>query len=131
MAAAGLANDLPAIPDWYSAFSFAFCTNLACFCIDDGPSTIGMILHVIFDQPLAFLASIGLTRGARNFPRLPVLKFNDELPFGNDGDLSHAHRLYVGSTQNTISCMEKVLSDLLPGSDSWMLLQANQLLHLS
>src|SRR5271165_5224266 len=131
MTAAGLANDLPAIPDWYSAFSFAFCTNLTCFCIDDGPPTIGMILHVIFDQPLAFLASIGLTRGARNFPRLPVLKFNDELPFSNDGDLSHAHRLYVGSTQNTISCMEKVWSDPLPGSDSWRLLQANQLLHLS
>src|SRR5271165_2461311 len=131
MAAACLANDLPAISDWYSAFSLAFCTNLACFCIDDGPSEIGMILHVIFDQPLAFLASIGLTCGARNFPRLLVLKFDDELPFGNDGDLSHAHRLYVGSTQNTISCMEKVLSDLLPGSDSWRLLQANQLLHLS
>ena len=131
MATAGLANALPAIPDWYSAFSFAFCTDLACFYIDDGPSTIGMILHVILDQPLAFLASFGLTCGARNFPRLPVLKFNDELPFGNNGDLSHAHRLYVDSTQNTISCMEKVLSHFLPGSDSWMLLQANQLLHLS
>jgi hypothetical protein len=72
-----------------------------------------------------------LTCGARNFPRLPILKFNDELPFGNDCDLSHAHGLYVGSIKNTISCMEKVLSNLLPSSDSWMLLQANQLLHLS
>src|ERR1700738_4774140 len=98
MATAGLANDSPAIPDWYLAFSVALCTDLACFRIDDGPSTIGMILHVIFDQPLAFLASIGFTCGARNFPCLPVLKFHDELPFGNDSDLSHAHRLYVGST---------------------------------
>ena len=63
MATAGLANDLPAIPDWYSAFSFAFCTDLACFYIDNGPSTIGMILHVILDQAFAFLASIGLTCG--------------------------------------------------------------------
>lgn len=98
MAPAGLANDSPAIPDWYLALSFALCTDLACFCIDDGSSAIGMILHIIFDQPIAFLASAGLTCGARNFPRFPVLKFNDELPFGNDGDLSHAHRLYIESS---------------------------------
>jgi hypothetical protein len=131
MATAGLANDSPAIPDWYLAFSFALCTDLACFHIDDGSSTIVMILHVIFDQPLAFLACTGLTRGARNFPRFPVLKFNDELPFGNDGDLSHAYRLYVGSAENTISCMKKLLSHFLESSDPCMLLQANQLLHLS
>ena len=93
MATAGLANDSPAIPDRYLAFSFALCTDLARFCVDDGSSIIVMILHVIFDQSLAFLASTGLTCGARNFTRFLVLKFNDELPFGNDGDLSHAHRL--------------------------------------
>ena len=131
MAITGLANDPPAIPDWYLAFSFAFCTDLACFYVDDGSSTIGMMLHVIFNQPLAFLASIGLTCGARNFPRFPVLKFNDELPFGNDGDLSHVYRLYVDSTENTISCVEKVLSHFFEGSYPCMLLQANQLLHLS
>jgi hypothetical protein len=131
MAIAGRANDSPAIPDWYLAVSFTLCTDLACFYVDDGSSTIGMILHVIFNHPLAVLPSIGLTCGARNFPRFPVLKFNDELPFGNDGDLSHAHRLYVDSTQNTRSCMRKVLSDLFGDSDQCMLLQANQLLHLS
>ena len=93
MATAGLANDSPAISDWYLAFSFALCTDLACLYVDDGSSIIVMILHVIFDQTLAFLASIGLTCGARNFPRSPVLKFNYELPFGNDGDLSHTYGL--------------------------------------
>ena len=131
MATAGLANGAPAIPDWYLAFSFALCTDLAGFYIDDGSSAIGMILHVIFDQPLAFLASTGLTCGAGNSPRFPVLKFNDELPFGNDGDLRHTHGLYVGSAQNTISCIKKVLSRFFKGSDPCMLLQANQLLHLN
>jgi len=131
MATADLANDSAAIHDWYLAFSFALCTDLACFYIDDGSSTIGMILHVIFDQPLAFLAIIGLTCGARNFPGFPVLKFNDELPIGNDGDLSHTHRLYVDSNKNTISCMKKAWSHFSAGSDPCMLLQANQLLRLS
>ena len=95
MAIASLANDSAAIAAWYLAFSFAFCTDLACLYVDDGSSMIAVILHVILDQPFALLASSGLTYGTRNFPRFMVLKFNDELPFGDDGDLSHAHRLYA------------------------------------
>jgi hypothetical protein len=36
-----------------------------------------------------------LAYGTRNLPRFIVLKFNDKLPFGGDGDLSHSHKLYA------------------------------------
>lgn len=95
MAIAGLANDLATIAGWYLAFPFAVRTDLACLYVDDGSFMIAVILHVILDQRLALLASIGLAQGTRNLPRFMVLKFNDKLPFGGDGDLSHAHRLYA------------------------------------
>ena len=95
MAIAGLANDSSAIAGWNLAFSFAFRTDLACLDVDDGSFMIAVILHVILDQCLALLASTGLAHGTRNLPRFLVLKFNDKLPFGGDGDLSHAHRLYA------------------------------------
>jgi hypothetical protein len=95
MAIAGLANDLAAIAGWHLAFSFAFRTDLACLYINDGSFMIAVILHLILDERLALLASTGLAYGARNLPRFTVLKFNDKLPFGGDGDLSHAHTLYA------------------------------------
>ena len=95
MSIAGLANDSSAIAGWNLAFSFAFRTDLACLDVDDGSFMIAVILHVILDKPLALLASSGLADGTRNLPRFMVLKFNDELPFGGDGDLSHSHKLYA------------------------------------
>jgi hypothetical protein len=57
-----------------------------------------MVLRLILDRPRAFFVSFSFADGAGYLPGFIVLKFNDELPFGNDSDLSHAHRLYVGST---------------------------------
>ena len=130
MAIAGLANDSAAIAGWYLALSFAFRTDLACLYVDDGSSMIAVILHVILDQPLALLASTGLTYGTRNFPRFMVLKFDDELPFAGDGDLCHTHRLYAARFENTIYCMKKSCAGVFLGLQPCMSLQANQLLRV-
>ena len=95
MAIAGLANDLAANASWHLAFSFAFRTDLACLYVDDGSSMIAVILDVILDKRLALLASNRLAYGTRNLLRFIVLKFDDKLPFGGDGDLSHSHKLYA------------------------------------
>jgi hypothetical protein len=71
-----------------------------------------------------------LTDGTRNFPRFLVLKFNEELPFGGDGNLSHAHRLYATWVENTISCIQKSCAAVFSGLHPCMLLQANQLLRV-
>jgi len=91
MSTAGLANEASAIPDWNLAFSFALRTDLTCFCVEDYSPMIAMILRVELDQTLAFFAVISFTNAARNFSCLQILKFDDELPFGDDGGLSHAH----------------------------------------
>ena len=131
MAIAGLANDSAAIAGWYLAFSFAFRTDLACLYVDDGSSMIAVILHVILDQSLALLTSTGLAYRTRNLPRFMVLKFNDKLPFGCDGDLSHAHTLYAIWFENTIYCMGKSCADGFSGFHPCMSLQANRLLRIS
>ena len=46
-------------------------------------------------EQTAFLEAVRLTDGARDFSGLLILKFDDELPFGDDGRLSHAHGLYT------------------------------------
>lgn len=95
MATAGLADDAPAVPNWELAFSFALRTDLTSFRVEDGPLMVAVILHVILDQALALLASAGLADGPGNFSCLLVLKLNDKLPFGDESNLSHAHRLYT------------------------------------
>ena len=90
MATACVAHDVSAIPDWDQAFSFALRTDLTCFCVEDNSPLIAMTLRVVLDQTLAFLEAVRLTHGARNFSGLLILKFDDELPFGDDGRLSHA-----------------------------------------
>jgi hypothetical protein len=113
------------------AFALALGTDLACLYVEDDPSMIVVILQVKLDQPLAFLATTGLTGRGRNFPRFQVLKFNQELPFGNDGDLSHAHKLYAVLAENTISCVLKKPWPPLAGFNPCIFLEANQLLRLS
>src|ERR1700726_1268650 len=112
MATAGFAHDASAIPDWDQAFSFALRTDLACFCVEDSSPLIAMILRVVLHQPLAFLEAVRLTDGARDFSGLLILKFDDELPFGDDGRLSHAHGLYVMTYQTTTYCANKSLVGL-------------------
>ena len=71
-----------------------------------------MILRVVLHQPLAFFEAVRLTDGARDFSGLLILKFDDELPFGDDGRLSHAHTLYVMTYQTTTYCANKSLVGL-------------------
>src|ERR1700686_2605654 len=110
MAAAGFAHDASAIPDWDQAFSFALRTDLTCFCVEDSSPLIAMILRVVLHQPLAVLDAVRLTDGARDFSGLLILKFDDELPFGDDGSLSHSHGLYAMTHQTTTYCANKILS---------------------
>jgi hypothetical protein len=41
-----------------------------------------LILHLLFNQHLAFIAIRGFAHRARYFPRFFILEFDDELPFG-------------------------------------------------
>src|ERR1700730_12981503 len=109
MATACVAHDVSAIPDWDQAFSSALRTDLTCFCVEDSSPLIAVILRVVVHQPLAFLEAVRLTDGARNFSGLLILKFDDELPFSDDGRLSHSHGLYITMDQTTTCCANKSL----------------------
>ena len=94
MTTASLANNAPTVPNWELALSFALRTNLNRFCVEDGTFMVAVILHVILDQALALLAGVGLADGPGNISRLLVLELNEKLPFGDESNLSHTHRLY-------------------------------------
>jgi hypothetical protein len=94
VSAAGVTNDLPIVSGWNFSFALTLSTYLTCFGIDDGSSVRAMVLHVIFNQPLAFFARVGVPDGARYLVRFFVHIFNDELPFCKESSLGHACILY-------------------------------------
>src|ERR1700730_7152630 len=89
-----------------------------------------MILRVVLHQPLAFLEAVRLTDGARDFSGLLILKFDDELPFGDDGRLSHAHQLYITVNQTTTYCANKSFFASFPSLRRWRSRTPNQRLRL-
>src|SRR3984957_14359752 len=104
--AAGIAEDQSTVPGWNLSFTLALGAYLHGFRVDDGASTRGMILHVIFNQPLAFFSGLGFSKRPGDLLRFFVLKFNDKLPFGNDSSLNHAsHIVWLSIIKHKILCL--------------------------
>ena len=64
-----------------------------------------LILHLLLDQHLAFIAVRGFAQRARYRAGFFVLEFNDELPFGVDGIDDHAYILYETVLDDTRYCV--------------------------
>lgn len=93
MAAASFANDSPTVAGRNQPDTFALHAYLPSLRVDDGASPGAMVLHLILDRPFAFFTSISLADGAGYLPGFVVLKFDEELPLGKDGVLTHTNRL--------------------------------------
>jgi hypothetical protein len=84
-AAAGVADRHDAVFDGDAALALALFTELNGFGRHPDIAAQALILHLIFNQYLAFIAIRGFAQRARYFPRFFILEFDDELPFGVDG----------------------------------------------
>jgi len=92
VATASFANNPPIVAGGNQPFTFASRAHLPGFRVDDSLSTGAMVLRLILDRPRAFFVSFSFADGAGDLPGFIVLKFNDELPFG-DGVLGHTNPL--------------------------------------